>query len=174
MEESNGSFRANQQKTIGLAGLVTGLKRRGENLIFKLDDGTASIDVIIFGERRDAFRDLLVENAALHLKGTLRFDTYADKWQFVAEGITGLDHLIEKKANSLLIKCDTNFDPEKLKSILQAHIPGSCKINIQYKTDIDNYRLKLSKDWTVNATKELRDQLTVEFGSGNFQFLTDN
>jgi len=174
MEESNGSFRANQQKTIGLAGLVTGLKRRGENLIFKLDDGTASIDVIIFGERRDTFRDLLVENAALHLKGTLRFDTYADKWQFVAEGITGLDQLIEKKANSLLIKCDTNFDPEKLKSILQAHIPGSCKINIQYKTDIDNYRLKLSKDWTVNATKELRDQLTVEFGSGNFQFLTDN
>jgi hypothetical protein len=32
----------------------------------------------------------------------------------------------------------------------------------------------LSEEWTVNATKELRDQLTVEFGSGNFQFLTDN
>jgi len=174
IEESNGSFRSNQQKTIGLAGLVTGLKRRGENLIFKLDDGTASIDVIIFGERREDFRDLLVENAALHLKGNLRFDAYADKWQFVAEGVSGLDQLIEKKANSLLIKCDTNFDPDKLKSILQAHIPGSCKVNIHYKTDIDVYRLKLSEDWTVNATKELRDQLTIEFGSGNFQFLTDN
>jgi len=68
MEASNGSFRYNQQNTIELAGLVTGLKRRGENLIFKLDDGTASIDVIVFGERKDNFRDLLVENAVLHLK----------------------------------------------------------------------------------------------------------
>ena len=174
MEGSNGSFRSNQQKTIGLAGLVTGLKRRGENLIFKLDDGTASIDVIVFGERKDNYRDLLVENAVLHLKGSLRFDTYADKWQFVVEGISGLDQLIEKKANTLLIKCDTKFDPDKLKSILQAHIPGTCKVNIHYKTDIDIYRLQLSEEWTVNATKELRDQLTVEFGSGNFQFLTDN
>ena len=174
MEASNGSFRYNQQNTIELAGLVTGLKRRGENLIFKLDDGTASIDVIVFGERKDNFRDLLVENAVLHLKGNLRFDAYADRWQFVAEAINGLDQLIEKKANTLLIKCGTKFDPDKLKSILQAHIPGSCKVNIHYKTDIDVYRLQLSEEWTVNATKELRDQLTVEFGSGNFQFLTDN
>ena len=174
MEASNGSFRYNQQNTIELAGLVTGLKRRGENLIFKLDDGTASIDVIVFGERKDNFRDLLVENAVLHLKGNLRFDAYADRWQFVAEAINGLDQLIEKKANTLLIQCGTKFDPDKLKSILQAHIPGSCKVNIHYKTDIDVYRLQLSEEWTVNATKELRDQLTVEFGSGNFQFLTDN
>ena len=174
LEASNGSFRSNQQTTMGLAGLVTGLKRRGENLIFKLDDGTASIDVIVFGERKDNFRDLLVENAVLHLKGNLRFDAYADKWQFVAEGISGLDQLIEKKANALLIKCDSNFDPDKLKLILQDHIPGSCKVKIHYKTDIDVYRLKLSEEWTVNATKELREQLTVEFGSGNFQFLTDN
>ena len=174
MEVSNGSFRYNQQKMIGLAGLVTGLKRRGENLIFKLDDGTASIDVIVFGERKDNFRDLLVENAVLHLKGNLRFDAYADKWQFIAEGISGLDQLIENKANTLLIQCDTKFDPDRLKSILQDHIPGPCKVNIHYKTDIDIYRLQLSEEWTVNATKELRDQLTVEFGSGNFQFLTDN
>jgi len=174
LEASNGSYRSNQQTTMGLAGLVTGLKRRGENLIFKLDDGTASIDVIVFGERKDNFRDLLIENAVLHLKGNLRFDAYADKWQFVAEGISGLDQLIEKKANTLLIECDTKFDPDKLKSILQAYIPGSCKVNIHYKTDIDVYRLQLSEEWTVNATKELRDQLTVEFGSGSFQFLTDN
>ena len=174
LEASNGSFRSNQKTTMGLAGLVTGLKRRGENLIFKLDDGTASIDVIVFGERKDNFRNLLIENAVLHLKGNLRFDAYADKWQFVAEGICGLDQLIEKKANTVLIECDTKFDPDKLKTILQSHIPGPCKVNIHYKTDIDVYRLQLSEEWTVNATKELRDQLTVEFGSGNFQFLTDN
>ena len=174
LEVSNGSLKTNQQKTMGLAGLITGLRRRGDNLIFKLDDGTASIDVIVFGERKDDFRDLLVENAVLYLSGSLRFDAYADKWQFVAEVIIGLDELIEKKARTLLINCDTQFNPDRLKSILQAHIPGSCKVNIHYKTDIDLYRLQLSEEWAVKATKELRDQLTVEFGSGNFQFLTDN
>ena len=159
---------------MGLAGLITGLRRRGDNLIFKLDDGTASIDVIVFGERKDDFRDLLVENAVLYLSGNLRFDNYADKWQFVAEVIIGLDELIEKKAKTLLINCDTQINPDKLKSILQDHIPGSCKVNIHYKTDIDLHRLQLSEEWAVKATKELRDQLTVEFGSGNFQFLTDN
>jgi len=82
-----------------------------------------------------------------------------------------LNVLIEKRAKTLLIKCDSDFDPEKLKSILQAHTPGSCAVNVHYKTDIDVYKLQFGQEWTVKVTKELRDRLTVEFGSGNFQFL---
>ena len=47
-------------------------------------------------------------------------------------------------------------------------------VNYAYQADLDVYKLQLSEEWTVNATKELRDQLAVEFGSGNFQFLTNN
>jgi len=173
MEKSNnGSLLFNSQNFMEIAGLVFDVKRRGNNLIFRLDDGTAIIDAIVFGENRDRFRDLINNNAVLHLNGSFRYDTYADTWQFVASEILELDALIEKKAKTLLIKCNPDFDPEKLKSILQAHTPGSCKVNVHYKTDIDVYKLKFGQEWTVKVTKELRDRLTAEFGSGNFQFLT--
>jgi DNA polymerase-3 subunit alpha len=172
METSNGSQRFDSQYSMDIAGLVFDVKRRGNNLVFRLDDGTAIIDAIVFGENKDRFRDLINNNAVLHLNGSFRYDTYADTWQFVASEVLELNVLIEKRAKTLLIKCDSDFDPEKLKSILQAHTPGSCEVNVHYKTDIDVYKLQFGQEWTVKVTKELRDRLTVEFGSGNFQFLT--
>jgi len=172
IETSNGSQRFDNQYSMDIAGLVFNVKRRGNNLVFRLDDGTAIIDAIVFGENKDRFRDLINNNAVLHLHGSFRYDTYADTWQFVASEVLELNELIEKRAKKLLIKCDSDFDPEKLKSILQAHTPGSCEVNVHYKTDIDVYKLQFGQEWTVKVTKELRDRLTIEFGSGNFQFLT--
>ena len=161
-----------QQSMIEVAGLITNLKRRGNNYTFKIDDGSAILEGIIFGERRDDFRDLLKNNSLLFLKGRLRLDSFADLWQFVVEEAVSVDSIINKKAKTLLIKCDSKFNPSRLKEILKTHTPGSCEIQLNYETDINFTKLKLGDDWTVSPTKELRADLTEELGSKNFQFIS--
>ena len=161
-----------KESMIQVAGLITNLKRRGNNYTFKIDDGSAILEGIIFGERRENFRDLLSNNSLLFLKGRLRFDSFADLWQFVVEDAVSIDSIINKKAKTLLIKCDSKFDPERLQKILQVHTPGSCKIQLNYETDINSTKLKLGEEWTVSPTKELRADLTAELGSHNFQFIS--
>jgi len=170
--QKNGNGYSDKESMIQVAGLITNLKRRGNNYTFKIDDGSAILEGIIFGERRDNFRDLLNNNSLLFLKGRLRFDSFADLWQFVVEDAVTIDSIINKKAKTLLIKCDSKFDPERLQKILQMHTPGSCTIQLNYETDINFTKLKLGEEWTVSPTKELRADLTAELGSHNFQFIS--
>ena len=170
--QKNGNGYSDKESMIQVAGLITNLKRRGNNYTFKIDDGSAILEGIIFGERRDNFRDLLSNNSLLFLKGRLRFDSFADLWQFVVEDAVTINSIINKKAKTLLIKCDSKFDPERLQKILKVHTPGSCKIQLNYQTDINSTKLKLGKEWTVSPTKELRADLTAELGSHNFQFIS--
>ncbi len=170
--QKNANGYTQQESLIRIAGLITTLKRRGNNYTFKIDDGTAVMEGIIFGERKDYFREMLNNNSLLFLKGKLRFDSFADLWQFVAEDAVTIDSIVKKKAKMLLIKCDSEFNPSKLKKILKSHTPGTCEIQLNYETDINHTKLKLGKEWTVNPTKELRDELTVELGSANFQFIS--
>tara|TARA_B110000263_G_scaffold39345_1_gene31004 strand:+ start:3443 stop:6931 length:3489 start_codon:yes stop_codon:yes gene_type:complete len=170
--QKNANGYTQQESLIQIAGLITTLKRRGNNYTFKIDDGTAVMEGIIFGERKDYFREMLNNNSLLFLKGKLRFDSFADLWQFVAEDAVTIDSIVKKKAKMLLIKCDSEFNPSKLKKILKSHTPGTCEIQLNYETDINHTKLKLGKEWTVSPTKELRDELTVELGSANFQFVS--
>ncbi len=170
--QKNANGYTQQESLIQIAGLITTLKRRGNNYTFKIDDGTAVMEGIIFGERKDYFREMLNNNSLLFLKGKLRFDSFADLWQFVAEDAVTIDSIIKKKAKMLLIKCDSEFNPSKLKKILKSHTPGTCEIQLNYETDINHTKLKLGKEWTVSPTRELRDELTVELGSANFQFVS--
>ena len=170
--QKNGNDYSQQESLIRIAGLITTLKRRGNNYTFKIDDGTAVMEGIIFGERKDYFKDMLNNNSLLYLKGKLRFDSFADLWQFVAEDAVTIDSIVKKKATMLLIKCDSEFNPSKLKKILKSHTPGTCEIQLNYETDINHTKLKLGKEWTVSPTRELRDELTAELGSTNFQFIS--
>ena len=170
--QKNANGYTQQESLIQIAGLITTLKRRGNNYTFKIDDGTAVMEGIIFGERKDYFREMLNNNSLLFLKGKLRFDSFADLWQFVAEDAVTIDSIVKKKAKMLLIKCDSEFNPSKLKKILKSHTPGTCEIQLNYETDINHTKLKLGKEWTVSPTRELRDELTVELGSANFQFVS--
>ncbi|MDP7327326.1 MAG: OB-fold nucleic acid binding domain-containing protein, partial [Prochlorococcaceae cyanobacterium ETNP7_MAG_30] len=63
--------------SMDIAGLVFDLKRRGNNLVFRLDDGTAIIDVIVFGENKDRFRDLINNEVGSSLTFTFESSRFA-------------------------------------------------------------------------------------------------
>ena len=116
---------------------------------------------------------MIVNNQLLFLRGKLRYDKYADIWQLVIEEVTPLEELIKTKANKLVIRCDSGFDPQKLKQILKSHTPGNCIVQLNYLTDVKQTKLRLSEEWKVNPTKILRETLAQEIGFENFQFISD-
>ena len=162
----------NNNAIIDLAGLVSDVKRRGNNLAFKIDDGTAMIEGIVFGERMESLKGFIRNSQLLFLRGKLRFDSYADMWQLVIEEASPLEELISNKAKKLVIRCDPNFNPKKLQKILKSHTPGKCSVQLNYLSDVKQTRMSLGDEWKVNPTKQLRETLAEELGIDNFQFIS--
>jgi len=162
----------NNNSVIDLAGLVSDVKRRGNNLAFKIDDGTAMIEGIVFGEKMESLKGFIMNNQLLFLRGKLRFDSYADMWQLVIEEATPLEEMISNKAKKLVIRCDPNFNPKKLQNILKPHTPGNCSVQLNYLSDVSQTKMKFSDEWKVNPTKQLRETLAEELGIDNFQFIS--
>ena len=162
----------NNNAIIDLAGLVSDVKRRGNNLAFKIDDGTAMIEGIVFGERMESLKGFIRNSQLLFLRGKLRFDSYADMWQLVIEEASPLEELISNKAKKLVIRCDPNFNPKKLQRILKSHTPGKCSVQLNYLSDVNQTRMSLGDEWKVNPTKQLRETLAEELGIDNFQFIS--
>ena len=162
----------NNNAIIDLAGLVSDVKRRGNNLAFKIDDGTAMIEGIVFGERMESLKGFISNSQLLFLRGKLRFDSYADMWQLVIEEASPLEELISNKAKKLVIRCDPNFNPKKLQKILKSHTPGKCSVQLNYLSDVNQTRMSLGDEWKVNPTKQLRETLAEELGIDNFQFIS--
>ena len=162
----------NNNAIIDLAGLVSDVKRRGNNLAFKIDDGTAMIEGIVFGERMESLKGFIRNSHLLFLRGKLRFDSYADMWQLVIEEASPLEELISNKAKKLVIRCDPNFNPKKLQKILKSHTPGKCSVQLNYLSDVNQTRMSLGDEWKVNPTKQLRETLAEELGIDNFQFIS--
>jgi len=162
----------NNNAIIDLAGLVSDVKRRGNNLAFKIDDGTAMIEGIVFGERMESLKGFIRNSHLLFLRGKLRFDSYADMWQLVIEEASPLEELISNKAKKLVIRCDPNFNPKKLQKILKSHTPGKCSVQLNYLNDVNQTRMSLGDEWKVNPTKQLRETLAEELGIDNFQFIS--
>ncbi|GIS40594.1 MAG: hypothetical protein Ct9H90mP13_04400 [Pseudomonadota bacterium] len=52
----------NNNSLIDLAGLISDVKRRGNNLAFKIDDGTAMIEGIVFGEKMESLKGSIMNN----------------------------------------------------------------------------------------------------------------
>ena len=163
---------ANNNAIIDLAGLVSDVKRRGNNLAFKIDDGTAMIEGIVFGERMESLKGFIRNSQLLFLRGKLRFDSYADMWQLVIEEASPLEELISTKAKKLVIRCDPNFNPKKLQKILKSHTPGKCSVQLNYLSDVNQTKMSLGDEWKVNPTKQLRETLAEELGIDNFQFIS--
>ena len=162
----------NNNAIIDLAGLVSDVKRRGNNLAFKIDDGTAMIEGIVFGERMESLKGFIRNSQLLFLRGKLRFDSYADMWQLVIEEASPLEELISNKAKKLVIRCDPNFNPKKLQKILKSHTPGKCSVQLNYLSDVNQTKMSLGDEWKVNPTKQLRETLAEELGIDNFQFIS--
>ena len=91
-------------REVSVAGLVTGLRKRGGRVTFDLDDGRERVEVTLFQEAFEQFRHLLVSHAIVVISGKLRFDDFIGGWRLTAREVMDIDRLVEDRASGLVIR----------------------------------------------------------------------
>ncbi len=164
-------------KQAAVAGLVTGLRKRGNRVSLDLDDGRDQIEVTLFQESFESFRHLLVSHNIVVISGKLRFDDFINAWRLTAETVTDIDRLIENRASGLVIRWARgnghDANPAKLKSLLEPFRPGKCEVSLFYERPDATARMEFGDEWSVRPSRELRERLSALVGADGFRFVYD-
>ncbi|MGH8298380.1 MAG: DNA polymerase III subunit alpha [Steroidobacteraceae bacterium] len=156
-------------KAVTVGGLVDEVKKRGPRVILTLDDSTARLEVTLFEDVYQRYRDIVAKDALVLVEGMLRFDEFSDGWRLAARRITDLGKMGEQQARHIVLtwpagRPDTAALQTRLGELLAAHRPGPCGVTIEYSGSGARGALKLGPEWTVRATTELREALEALLG----------
>ncbi|MFL6601010.1 MAG: DNA polymerase III subunit alpha [Steroidobacteraceae bacterium] len=160
-------------KTVTVAGLIDEVKKRGPRTILSLDDRTGRLEVTLFEDVFQRYRDLVSKDALVLVEGSLRFDEFGDSWRLSARKITELDKMREQQARRVVLKWPARPDSTallgRLAEILTPFRPGPCPVTVEYTGSGACGALTLGPEWTVRASRELLEKLESLMGRGGVQ-----
>jgi len=165
-------------REVTVAGLVTGIRRRGGRITFDLDDGRERIEVQIFQEVFDNFRHLLTSESIVVISGKIRFDDFIGGWRLTAREVLDIDRLVEDRASGLIIRWrgleDCAPDASRLRAALEPYRPGHCDVRLHYERADAQAQVRFGESWSVRPSRELREQLSALVGAEGFRFLYES
>ena len=168
-------LRAKKEKTT-VYGLVVGMRvmknKRGENFAFlTLDDKSGRIELSVWAEKFNAYREILVKDALLIVQGIVSEDSYSGGLKMVAESIQSIYQARCSKLESLRLtipKKDTQDNwVERIENTLSHFKDGSCPVTIEYAMNSAIGQFNLGDQWLVQPRDELIEQLRKQFGKNN-------
>jgi DNA polymerase-3 subunit alpha len=166
-------------RAVSAAGLILELRKRNNRTSFILDDRTGRIEVTLYEEQVQQFRELLVKDALVLVEGNLRFDDFSNAWRIGGKRIVLLDSLREQQARRLVLRWpdaaqQRNQDfISRLQSALSTSRPGPCEVLVRYRGEGAGCTLALGSDWTIRPTPALMDELESLVGREGLQLLYD-
>ena len=75
-----------------------------------LDDRSARLEVSLYEETFQQYRDIIVKDAILIVEGTLRFDDFIEAWRLQAKTLMDIDRARERFARRLWLRWPEEFD----------------------------------------------------------------
>jgi len=161
-------------RDVVLAGLITDIRRRGNRVNMFLDDGHDRIELTMFSEAYQEYRQLLDEHVSRVVCGKIRFDEFIDGWRVAVSEVKDIDRVVEQKASRLVIHWlgddSGNLDTQELRSILEPFRPGRCDVSLHYRNGNAQARLQLDSAWRVRPSGALREKLAETIGVQAFRF----
>jgi DNA polymerase-3 subunit alpha len=160
-------------KPVTVAGLIDEVKKRGPRTLLSLDDRTGRLEVTLFEDVLQRYRDLVAKDALVLVEGSLRFDEFSDAWRLSARKLTELDKVREQQARRVVIRWPVRPDSAallgRLADVLDPWRPGPCPVTVEYTGSAACGALTLGPEWTVRATRELLEKLEALVGRGGVQ-----
>jgi DNA polymerase III subunit alpha len=157
-----------QGKPATLAGLVLEIRRRPNRVTLILDDRSARLEVSLYEETFQQYRDIIVKDAILIVEGTLRFDDFIEAWRLQGKTLMDIDRARERFARRLWLRWPEQFDgPQgmnRFEEMLRPYLKGPCGISVVLARPQYSGRLNLSDAWAVRPTRELLDKLSALVG----------
>ncbi len=164
-----------------VAGLVVAFRvmktKRGDTMAFiTLDDRSGRLDVAMFSDTYDQYRDKVVKDAMLVINGEVSNDDYSGGLKMRADSVMDLTEAREQKIHSLKVLWNQT-DPEKnraatLKNILSSHLAeNACPIAVKYSQERCSGEFWFGEAWRVRPCEELLVELRGQYGHDNVEII---
>jgi DNA polymerase-3 subunit alpha len=156
------------------AGVIYGVtmrnSRRGRMAILQLDDGSARVEVVVFGELFHEKRAVIQEDQVVVVQGRVSQDDFSGGIRFSADRLMDLAEIRSQYARAIRLSINGQADSARLRSVLAPYTGGKCTVAIHYRNaqgecDIrlpDEYRVKVSApllaslaDWLTERNVEV-------------------
>jgi len=161
---------------ITISGMVVGMRvmknKRGDNFAFlTLDDKSGRIELSVWAEKFNAYRDILTKDALLVVQGAISEDNFTGGLKMVAESIQSIYEARCSKVNRLQLTISQSQVAEdwveQLHGIVSEFKDGNCPIALEYNVPSAVGQLNLGKQWLVQPKDELIARLREDFGKNN-------
>ncbi len=149
-----------------MAGVIvsvrTQMTRRGKMAVVLLDDATTPMEVVVFSETFDAYRDWIKEDELLIVEGKVSDDAYSGGLRVTADKVYDLAHARNRFARQLRLTCNGQSGTAKLREILAPYRieEGGCPVAIAYHNGKAACEVSLGGAWQV----QLHDRLIETLG----------
>ena len=165
-------------QTMIVAGLIVAMRtmisKRGDRMAFiTLDDRSGRVELAVFAEPFQQYRDLLAKDRLVIVEGDVSVDDYTGGVKMSAQKIYDISRAREAFAWRLMISVDANQAGNgfvgELGSVLEPFNNGHCPVYLQYTGDQARARIRLGDNWCVHPTDELIHRLNELAGESNVE-----
>ena len=175
VERSRGKLEAR------IAGLIVDMRTRktklGKNMGFAtLDDRSGRLEVAVFGDIYEKYRDLLSKDVLLVAEGGLNIDDFSGMLRLTAEKLYSIDQARAAFARCIMVNWDSTSEAgsgnkfvHELKSILQPFIGGNCPVVVNYISQSASSSIQLGDAWRIHPSDEIISRLQNFLGTGSVE-----
>ncbi len=173
-------LRPERKKKQKIAGLVVGMRvmktKRGDTMaIVSLDDRSGRIEIAMFSDTYNEYREKLLKDAMLVVEGEVSQDDFSGGLKMRADGVQTLAEARQSAVRGLYVELDSaTLDREfsrQFAQFLQPYRDGNCNVTVHYRRHDACADLVLGTDWRIRPTDELLQALRSQYGRENVRLL---
>ncbi|MGZ5081096.1 MAG: DNA polymerase III subunit alpha [Usitatibacter sp.] len=154
---------APQFDPVMLAGVIYGVtvrnSRRGRMAVLTLDDGSARVEVVVYGELFHEKRAVIQEDQVVVVRGKVFPDEFSGGLRIVADQVMDLAEVRAAHARLLRLCINGQADSAKLKALLAQYAGGQCHVAIRYRNARGECDIRLPESCRVKVSGPLLDSL---------------
>ena len=155
---------APQHEPMMLAGVIYGVQvrnsRRGRMAILTLDDASARVEVVVYGELFQEKRAMIQEDQVVVVRGKVFPDEFSGGLRITADDILDLSEVRAAHARLLRLSINGQADSARLKALLAQYSGGRCHVAIRYRNAKGECDIRLPESCKVKISAPLLDSLS--------------
>jgi DNA polymerase-3 subunit alpha len=154
-----------------ISGMVVGMRvmknKRGESFAFlTLDDKSGRVELSVWAEKFNAYREILIKDALLVVQGIVSEDSFTGGLKMAADSIQSIYEARCTKLSGLQLNVtQTAADwVSRFHNTVSGYRDGNCPVTVEYSAAFASCQLKLGSEWMVQPRDELIYRLREQFG----------
>ncbi len=168
--ENNGERAYVPPRKVTVAGLLLGIRKKGNRVILTLDDNTGRMEVMFFEDAFVKYKNVAQKDQILVVEGDCGFDSFNNSWRISkVRDMYGMDTLRERRVSRLEITWDAGaIGPDfaaRLKGLLKPHTGGRCTVWVNYRGADARAPVPLGEEWKVHPREALTRALEGWLGT---------